>query len=61
MEIFLILEFRRDISTIELVLLASCVIVSIAGGIASTYSSIDDIVNPKTFKLPCYVNRTQIS
>ena len=39
--------------------LLSCIAIGIIGGVASTYSSIDAIFDPKTFKPPCYLNRTQ--
>ncbi len=57
--IFILKTFFRNISKFELILIGFCVLLSIFGGIASTYSSVQDLVNPQTFVPPCYLNRTQ--
>ena len=50
---------KSFISKFELSVIAICVSISVVGGIASTYSSIDKLFSPATFVPPCYLNRTQ--
>lgn len=51
--------YRQEISFFEWCLLIVCIVISILGGIASTYASIDALINPKTFTKPCYIDRSQ--
>lgn len=49
----------RKINKIEMTVIIISVTISICGGIAATYSSVDKLFSPSTFVPPCYVNRTQ--
>lgn len=52
-------QYEMSISKPEYILLFTCIIIGVIGGIASTYSSIYALSSAETFKPPCYLNRTQ--
>ncbi|GFY40900.1 aa_trans domain-containing protein [Trichonephila inaurata madagascariensis] len=51
----------RSLSIYEKVCLFVFIACGIVGGCISTYSAITDIVQPESFKPPCYVNMTAAS
>jgi solute carrier family 32 (vesicular inhibitory amino acid transporter) len=52
-------QYSKHINDSELILLAACIMVSVFGGAAAIYSSLDALFSSKTFVPPCYFNRTQ--
>ncbi|XP_015927645.1 uncharacterized protein [Parasteatoda tepidariorum] len=48
----------RNISTLEKCVLIIIIASGVVGGALSTYSALDDIIQPDTFKPPCYINVT---
>ncbi|XP_042859412.1 amino acid transporter AVT1C-like [Penaeus japonicus] len=45
---------HRDLSRRERILLVTIIIVGAIGGIASTYSALKEILNPKAFTYTCF-------
>ncbi len=52
----IVVFFYRVISKLDLILLLLTLIVGLYGAIASSYSSFADLIDPKTFVKPCWLD-----